>query len=259
MKQSHALATISLVAITLALHAASAQQPTQLAQADPAQAQPQQPPTPQQRVAMLRQWLQASQAQLRHYEWIETTSIRKGGEEKGREQKQCYYGVDGSLQKLPIGDSGQQQSGGPPGLLPPGRLIKKAKQQGKEDLVEYMQAAANLVHSYVPPDPARIDQAINSGHFAASPQDGGRRARLEFRDYLKPNDLLSVDIEVQTNRLVGMHVSSYLEKADDAVTLDVAMGVLPDGTIYTAKTTLNAPAKDIVVSIDNAGHRPTGR
>ncbi len=30
---------------------------------------PQQPPSPQQRVAMQKQWLQASQAQLHDYEW----------------------------------------------------------------------------------------------------------------------------------------------------------------------------------------------
>ena len=55
---------------------------------------------------MLKQWLQASQAQLRAYEWIETTVVAKGGEEKSRSQNRCYYGVDGKLQKVPVASSG---------------------------------------------------------------------------------------------------------------------------------------------------------
>ena len=49
---------------------------------------------------------------------------------------------------------------------------------------------------------------------------------------------------------------SYLEKPEDAVTLEVKLGALADGTSYTAQTTLNAAAKNIRVVIQNAGHRP---
>jgi hypothetical protein len=40
------------------------------------------------------------------------------------------------------------------------------------------------------------------------------------------------------------------------VTLDVSFGALPDGTTYTAQTTLDAKAKNIRVVIENSGHRP---
>ena len=45
-----------------------------------AQAQAPAQQTPQERVAALKQSLQASQSQLRTYEWIETTVVAKGGE-----------------------------------------------------------------------------------------------------------------------------------------------------------------------------------
>ena len=64
-----------------------------------AQEQPPAPATPEQRVAMLKQWLQASQAQLRKYEWVETTVITKDSEEKSRQQNTVYYGADGKLQR----------------------------------------------------------------------------------------------------------------------------------------------------------------
>ena len=220
-------------------------------QAPPAQQPP--PPTPQQRVAMLQQWLKASQVQLRAYQWVETTVLAKAGEEKSRQQNQVYYGADGQLVKVPAGSA----SGGE-ASAPRGPLRKHAAAQAKEDLTAYLQQAAALAHSYVPPDPNRIQQSVNAGNFAVNMVVPGRQVRLDFKNYLKAGDVLSVDIELPTNRLMGMQVSSYLDTQTDAVKLDVTMGLLPDGTIYTAVTKLAAPAKDITVTIENAGHRRLG-
>ena len=208
------------------------------------------PPTPQQRVAMLKQWLQASQAQLRTYEWVETTVITKGGEEKSRKQNTVYYGADGKLQKVPVAGGSEGKSGGPPG-----RLLKKAAENKKEEMVDYMEQAAALMHSYVPPDPNRIQQAVNNGKLSVTP---GQRVRLDFRDYLKSGDLLSVEIEAPTNRLIGMAVTSYLDTPKDEVRMKIGMGVLPDGTLYTSRTTLDAVAKGVAVTIENTGHRHKG-
>jgi hypothetical protein len=223
-----------------------------------AQAAPQAQPTPEQRVAMLKQWLQASQAQLRGYQWIESTVISRGGEEKSRKQNTCYYGVDGSLQKVPVAGASEGGSGGPPGILPPGRLLKRAAEHKEKGMEEYMSNAAALVHSYIPPDPARIQQAVGGGRMAVNIVEPARRVRLDFKDYQKPGDVLGVEIELPTNRLLGIHVSTYLDGPKDAIDLDVAMGVLPDGTIYTARSTLVAPAKDVTVTIENTGYRRTG-
>ena len=62
------------------------------------------PPTPDQMVAALKQNLAESQKRLRQYEWVETTSISLKGEEKSRKQQRVYYGADGKLTKVPIGE-----------------------------------------------------------------------------------------------------------------------------------------------------------
>lgn len=214
--------------------------------ANPASGQQPQP-TPQQRAAMLQQWLKASQAQLRAYEWIETTVIAKDGQEKSRKQNRVYYGADGKLQKVPLADPDAQPAGRE------GRLGKRVKEAAREEITGYMQSAVELVHEYVPPDPARIKQSVDAGKFSASPS--GQQVRLDFRDYLKPGDTLSARIEIPTNRLLGIGVASYLDAPQDAVNLDVAMGVLADGTIYSAKTVLDAKAKGITVTVENTGHR----
>jgi hypothetical protein len=220
-----------------------------------AQAQPPPQPTPQQRVAILQEWLKASQAQLRAYEWIETTVVAKGGEEKSRSQNTCYYGLDGKLQKVPVASSGSESDSG--GQRRRGLRARVTEEQ-KEELTDYMKSAAALVHSYVPPDPGRIQQSVNAGKLSLNAVDPGHRVRLDFHDYLKAGDVLGIDLELPTNRLLGMQVSSYLDSPEDAVVLNVEMGVLPDGTIYAAKTTLNAKAKEVTVTVENSGYRRTG-
>jgi hypothetical protein len=180
------------------------------------------------------------------------------GEEKGRTQKRVYYGADGQLTKLPIGDA--------PAAAPApagrggrgGRLKAKIVENKKDEMKDYMEQAVALVHRYVPPKPEDIQRAKEAGKVKAGPSGPGR-ARLEFADYLKPGDLLAVDVDAAANRLEAVTVASYLEKPDDKVALDVQFGALADGTSYTAQTTLDAAAKKIRVVIQNSGYRPLAR
>ena len=57
-----------------------------------------------------------------------------------------------------------------------------------------------------------------------------------------------------TNQILGISVASYLTDATDAVTLDVKMGMLPDGTQYASTILLNGVAKQIKVTTTNAGY-----
>ena len=93
------------------------------------------------RVAALKTNLAVSQANLRRYEWIETTVVSLNGEEKSRKQQRCYYGADGVLQKVVVDAS-------PPpekrfGLR--GRIIANKT----AELTTYMQSAVSLVKSYM--------------------------------------------------------------------------------------------------------------
>src|SRR6476659_514418 len=56
-------------------------------------------------VSGVKQSLQQGLAKARQYEWIETTVISLKGEEKARTQKRCYYGADGKVQKVSMGNA----------------------------------------------------------------------------------------------------------------------------------------------------------
>jgi hypothetical protein len=66
---------------------------------------------------------------------------------------------------------------------------------------------------------------------------------------------MSFVFDQSTRALTSVNVSSYLNDAKDAVTLQVTFQMLPDGTNYAANTVLNAPAKNIQVNLQNSNYQ----
>ena len=206
-------------------------------------------PSVQERVAILKGTFAASQANLRQYEWIETTVVSLNGEEKSRKQQRCYYGADGVLQKVLVEASPPPPT--KPGLR--GRIIANKT----AELTDYMKSAVSLVKSYLPPDPAKIQASQSAGKVNIQVLDPGKRAQVNFHDYQKPGDNLAIVINLADNVVAGIGVSSYLDSPTDVVTLDAKMGQLNDGTLYTSDSTLNAAAKNLTVTVQNTGYRKT--
>ena len=202
----------------------------------------------QEKVAALKQSLAENQKRLHQYKWIETTAINMKGEEKSRVQKMCFYGSDGKVQK-------QQLTAPPPPQQGKRGLKGKIAAEKKGEITEYMQQAAALVHQYVPPDPQRIQAVAAAGGVSVSPAGPGA-ARLEFRDYLKPGDNLSINLNTASNSIQAMNVKSYLKSQQDPVALNVTFGQLDTGVSHPAKIVLDAPAKQIQVVVENSNYEP---
>ncbi len=209
-----------------------------------------QSPDLQQRVAALKQSAAQDQQSIRQYEWIETTVISLKGEEKSRQQKRCYYGAEGSLQKV-------TESAAPAPEKKRG-LRGRVAENKKEELTDYMKQAVALVKTYVPPDPTKIQAVKEAGKISLDMPGAGKGARLNFRDYAKPGDVLSVEVDPASNRVMGLTVATYLDDAKDSVTLDVRFSSFPDGTGYPATQVLVAKAKNLSVNVTNSGYRKVG-
>jgi hypothetical protein len=203
------------------------------------------PTTPEERVAALKGSLAVSQELLRQYEWVETTLVSVKGEEKFRQMNRCYYGADGKVQKVPLTT--------PPPAEKKRGIRGMIAEQEKEDMTEYMRNALGLVKSYIPPEPARLEASQNLGKMSITP--AGPRVRLDFRDYLKPEDTFGVEIDVTKNTLLGLKVSTWLKNPKDAVNLVCSFGTLNDGATYPAESTLSAPGESLVVKVTNSGYR----
>jgi len=209
--------------------------------------------SPQQRVETLKKWLASSQQALQKYEWVQTVTVTVDGKPTKNEQYHCYYGVDGKLQKVQIGSDGASEKGMQI-MPPPARLLAKIKEHKAEEVKEFAERAQQLVQTYVPPDPEKIQAAVSAGKMSLNP--AGAQVRLSFADYMQAGDTLGVTIEAPTDRLISIAVDTYVDQPEDAVQFNAQMGVLPDGTIYASHITLAAPSKKLNIVIDNTGHRP---
>jgi hypothetical protein len=186
---------------------------------------------------------------------VETTKVSLKGEVKKQEQKQCYYGADGKVQKTPMPGAAasppaQQSGGGKKG----GRLKKQIVENKVEDMKEYMERVAALVHEYVPPAPQKIQAAQAAGNVSTQPSGGG--VTLSVKSYLKPGDDLAIGFDTAAKKLSSYAVKSYVEKPeDDAVNLTVTFGKLEDGTAYPQQIVLDVKAKQIQVNVTNSGYK----
>ena len=211
---------------------------------------------PPDRGAAIKDLLTQNQARLRTYSWVETTQITLKGEVKKEEQKQCFYGADGKVQKTPIGAApaaSPQASGGGRG----GRLKEKVVENKVDEMKDYMEKVAALVHEYVPPAPAKIQAAQAAGNVSTQPS--GTAVNLAIKNYPKPGDLLTIGADPAAKRLTSYRVQSFVEKPkEDDVTLTVTFGALQDGTSYPQQILLDVTAKQIQVKITNSGYKKAG-
>ena len=213
---------------------------------------------PEDRSAAIKEALAKNQAALRQYTWIETTTISLKGEVKKQEKKQCVYGADGKVQKTPLPGQAaapkQQEKGG--GGRRGGRLKEAIVENKVEELTEYMEKAAALVHQYVPPDPQKIQEAQKAGNVAVQPAGGV--TTLNVKSYIKAGDSLSLGFDPTAKAMRSYNVKSYVEKPnDDDLTLSVKFSSLPDGTTYPETVVLNVTAKNVVVNVTNSGYTKT--
>jgi|WetSurMetagenome_2_1015567.scaffolds.fasta_scaffold169788_2 hypothetical protein len=199
------------------------------------------------RVQAIKQWLGKSKADLKNYQWMETTTVAVKGEVKSTKINNCYYDVNGVLQKEPQSSSPAPEK--KRGLR--GAIIADKT----EEMTDYMKKAVALVKTYVPPAAEKIQASKDAGKMSIDMLPGGQNVRLNFHDYELPGDNLSISMDMATNRLLGMGVATYIDDPKDAVTLAVTMGTLPDGTGYSEKTVLDAKAKDLEVTVVNSGYR----
>jgi hypothetical protein len=202
----------------------------------------------QQKFAAVKQSAAENQQKLHQYQWMETTELMLKGEAKPPKQSLCRYGLDGTVQKTPIGAPAQGPSGG--------RLKRKIVEKKTEEMQEYMGEVKSLLGMYVPPDPQRMQQAYQAGKFSLNPASGA--VNLVFTDYAQPGDRMTLTFDTAARKITALHVDTYMGEIKDTVTLQVQMASLPDATNYARQTVLDAAAKKLQVTTTNSDYQKLG-
>jgi hypothetical protein len=203
----------------------------------------------QDKVAAIKQSMAENAQRLHAYQWTETTQLTLKGEPKPPSQNLCRYGPDGRVQKTALGAPPPQQPSG-------GRMKQKMVAKKKGEMADYMEDVKALIGMYVPPDPQKLAQALQAGKVSVNP--AGAITNLIVKDYVQPGDQMTLGFDAASKKVVSLNVNTYMGKEKDAVTLQVQMASLPDGTSYAEKTVLNATAKQLVATTTNSNYQKTG-
>ena len=204
----------------------------------------------QEKVAAVKQSVAENQQKLHQYKWTETTQLTLKGDPKPPSQSACQYGSDGKVQKTPMGAPPPPPSGG--------RMKQKVIANKKEEMKDYLGQVKTLLALYVPPDPQRIQQAVQAGKVSLNPGGGSGVAQIVFKDYALPGDQMTISFNTEAKKIASVNVNSDLDDPKDVVTLAVQFASLPDSTNYAQKTVLDATAKKLVVTTTNSDYKAMG-
>ena len=206
-------------------------------------------PELQQRLAEIKQASAANKAALAHYTWQEqqTTSIK--GDVKKQQVFQVSVGPDGQQQKTQIGGS---QAAAPSG----GRLKQHIVEKKTAEFKDYGEQIADLAKQYTQPDPGRLQAAFQAGNVSLQSGGGEGVVTLVIKNYIKPNDSVTLVFNKQQKAIQSIQVSSYLDSPSDGVTIAAQFAKLPDGTNHVAGTQINGVSKQLTVVTQNSNYQP---
>ena len=199
----------------------------------------------QEKVAGVKQAAAENKQKLLQYQWTETTQLTLKGDPKPASTNLCRYGPDGQVQKNLVSPPPEPPSGG--------RMKQKIIAKKKEEMKDYMGDVKALLSQYVPPDAQKMQQAYQAGKVSINPAGGV--VNLFFKDYAQPGDQMTLRFDTAAHKIISLSVNTYLGEAKDAVSLQVQMASLPDGTNYAQQTVLNATAKQLVVTTTNSNYQ----
>lgn len=205
-------------------------------------------PELQQKVAAVKQAAAQNKQKLMQYQWVETTQLTLKGDDKPPTRNMCQYGSNGQIIKTPIGPPPEPPSGG--------RLKQKIIAKKKAEIKDYMGDVKGLLSMYVPPDSERMELAYRAGKLSVNPAGGV--VNFIFRDYAQPGDQMTLTFDPARKTIVSLIINTYMGEEKDAVTLQVQMAGLPDGTNYAGQTILNATAKQLVVTTTSSNYQKLG-
>jgi hypothetical protein len=206
-------------------------------------------PEVQQKLGEIKAASAANKQALAHYTWQEqqTTSIK--GDVKKQQVFQVSVGPDGQQQKTQIGGS---QAAPPSG----GRLKQHVVEKKTAEFKDYGAQIADLAKQYTQPDPGRLQAAFQAGNVSLVPGGGDGEVKLVIKNYVKPNDLVTLVFNKQQKAIQSVQVSTYLDDPKDAVTIAAQFSKLPDGTNHVASTQVDGVSKQLTVVTQNSTYQP---
>lgn len=203
-------------------------------------------PQVEEKLMAIKQNMDANKAKLAQYTWTETEMISIKGDLKDTKTFQVSM-VNGQQQKTLVNDQ-KASSGGRDG-----RVKERVIEKKTEEYEDYGQQISALAKQYTTPDPQRLIQAKQQGNLSL--QLGNGTVSLVIKNFVKPNDQVTLTVNDQTKQPVSVSVQSYLNDPKDAVTINAQFAQLPDGTNHVQSTLINGVSKQLTVNEQNSNYQ----
>lgn len=203
----------------------------------------------EQRLAEIKQSSANNKQLLAQYTWIEHDAVILRGEQKKQEEFTVRLGADGKPVKSPMGlDPAPQDNQG-------GKLKRHIVEKKKEEYQDYAESMKTLAQQYVPPDKDLLQQAFQRGNIAVSPAGSSGEVKLVIKNYLKPNDSMTLTFSRQSKQIVSLDIATYLQDEKDAMNLTVQFAEIPSGPNHVSTLSIEGVQKHLTVTIRNSDYR----
>lgn len=203
-------------------------------------------PQMEEKLMAIHQAQVANKQKLAQYTWQETESISIKGDVKDTKIYQVQV-LNGQQQKNLVSDQKAQSDGRE------GRLKERIIERKTEEYEQYGQQISELAKQYTTPDPDRLLQAKQQGNLSIQPGNG--TVSLVIKNFVKPDDQVTITVSEQTHAPVSVQVNSYLNDPKDAVIINAQFAQLPDGTNHVASTLINGVSKELTVNEVNSNYQ----
>jgi cytochrome c1 len=205
-------------------------------------------PDLQAKLAQVKLASAANKQALSHYNWQESVTTSIKGEVKKQQLFLVSVGPDGQQQKSEINAQPAQASGGP--------LKRHIVAKKTAEFKDYGEQIADLARQYTQPDPDRLQQAYQQGNISMQLGGGENTITLNIKNYIKPNDSVTLVFNKQSKAIQSVRVASYLDDPKDAVTIAAQFAKLPNGINHVTGTQINGASKQLTVVTQNSNYQP---
>jgi hypothetical protein len=205
-------------------------------------------PDLQAKLAQIKVASAANKQALSHYNWQESVTTSIKGEVKKQQTYLVSVGPNGQQQKSEINAQPDQASGGP--------LKRHIVAKKKAEFQDYGAQIADLARQYTQPDPERLQQAYQQGNISMQLGGGETSTTLVIKNYIKPNDSVTLVFNKQSKAIQSVRVASYLDDPKDAVTIAAQFAKMPNGINHVTGTQINGASKQLTVVTRNSNYQP---
>jgi cytochrome c1 len=202
----------------------------------------------QAKIAQVTEASKANKMALSHYNWQESVTTSIKGEVKKQQLFLVSVGPDGQQQKSEINAQPAQASGGP--------LKRHIVAKKTAEYKDYGEQIADLARQYTQPDPNRLQQAFQQGNISMQLGGGEDTTTLNIKNYIKPNDSVTLVFNKKNKAIQSVRVASYLDDPTDSFTVAAQFAKLPNGINHVTGTQINGASKQLTVVTQNSNYQP---